>query len=90
MRIKAWAVLVPQTSDDQPGQLIPYGNGEQWQYPIFFNRREARAWRNKEPWARGSVVQVEIQVKRGTRDAATRGAAQIQGSSNSVCNNKHY
>lgn len=37
---QAWACL------SKPGHaLISYGNGEgQFQYPIFYTRREARAW----------------------------------------------
>jgi len=43
--IKGWTYLVSE--DDGKYWLAPWGNGtNQWQYPIFPSRKEARAWRN--------------------------------------------
>jgi hypothetical protein len=64
--IKAWAVLQPvrdELSKQQwPGFLAPYGNGNQFQYPIFHLREEARAWRAEDNRNRGKIVRIEIIV----------------------------
>lgn len=35
--VKAWAVMLPEG-------LRPYGNGEQFQLPVFHSRKEAIEW----------------------------------------------
>ncbi len=42
--IKGWAYLI---QEDAEYRLAPWGNGNQWQYPIFPSRKEAREW-NRE------------------------------------------
>lgn len=36
--VKAWAAYFKN------GELAPFGNGKQWQFPIFPSRKEARDW----------------------------------------------
>jgi len=59
-KIKAWAVLVPSDSNESPGELRCYGNGRQWQYPIFESRFEARQWKLEFRRDRGKIVRVVI------------------------------
>ncbi len=39
--VKAWAVV----QADEDNRLAPYGNGLEWQFPVFLTRDECRAWR---------------------------------------------
>lgn len=61
MKKRVWAWL------SKPGHnIISYGNGEgQFQYPIFYTRREARAWADKvcgNPQNLTRLVKAEIRV----------------------------
>lgn len=67
--MKAWAVL---TAGDEwmPGkgrsgrdELIPFGNGSQFQYPIFHSRKEALEWRKEDPFMRGRIVRCEVKIE---------------------------
>lgn len=58
----ARAVLTPADWEDHPASLWPYGNGAQFQYPIFQTRKEAQTWKNEAKWERGKIVRVEIKV----------------------------
>lgn len=53
-KIDAWAVL------SKHGRLVPYGNGNQYQYPIFKTLTEANDWRKESTYNRGEVIMVEI------------------------------
>ncbi len=55
--VRAWAV---QNSE---GRLVAYGNGGQWQLPIFPTRKEAKAWQKESPWDRGKIVSVVVDPK---------------------------
>ena len=55
MKIKAWAVLTPGET------ITPYGNGAQFQYPIFGTREEARSWKAEDSYGRGKIVRVYIE-----------------------------
>ena len=62
----AWAVLNSTRDEEEPGQLSAYGNGAQWQIPIFYSRREAIAWKREDQFARsGKVIRVEIRSLEG-------------------------
>lgn len=59
----AWAWL------SKPGHnLISYGNGGQFQYPIFYTRREARDWATKTCGSPGQLTRL---VKVTIRAAST-------------------
>lgn len=59
--IQAWACL------SKPGHnLISYGNGHQFQYPIFYTRREARDWVNTLCGNPGQVTRI-VKVKISAR-----------------------
>jgi len=53
--VTAWAVLFH-------GELGPWGNGHQFQYPIFFTRREAREWQRGHSWC-GMTSIIRVIVK---------------------------
>lgn len=61
MKLKVWAVLTPKDWD-LPDTLRPYGNGSQFQFPVFESRREAAKWKAESPWDRGRIVRVAIEV----------------------------
>lgn len=52
---RPWAVLTD-------GVLIDYGNGEQFQFPLFHTRKEAREWIAISAYRgeRCAVVRVEV------------------------------
>lgn len=58
--MKAWAVLTPKDWE-HPDQLRPYGNGAQYQYPIFHSRAEALDWK-RSGWGHGRVVRVTVRL----------------------------
>jgi hypothetical protein len=61
--VKAWAVLTPKRDrDGQADALRPYGNGgNQFQFPIFHARKEARSWRDEDSQGRGRIVRVSVE-----------------------------
>ena len=59
-RIKAWAVLVSKNQTDAGGKFCAFGNGLQFQYPVFQERKEAISWRNEDRNTRGKIVRCEI------------------------------
>lgn len=62
----AWAVLNSTRDEEEPGQLMAYGNGAQWQLPIFYSRKEAISWKREAPFVRsGKVIRVEIRPLEG-------------------------
>lgn len=63
--IRAWAVASP----DDEGGLVPYGNQHEWQYPVFYTKRELLAWKRRViVLNRSRIVRVEIrEVPRGGR-----------------------
>jgi len=58
--VRGWAVLSPQTWEENPGELTAYGNGAQFQFPIFPTRKEAVTWKAESTWDRGRIVRVQI------------------------------
>jgi len=61
-KIKAWAVLTPKDWEEHPDSLRAYGNGAQFQLPIFETRKEAQEWKAEAEWDRGRIVRVVIEV----------------------------
>lgn len=61
-KIKAWAVLTPKDREDYPDSLRAYGNGSQFQLPIFDMKKEAQAWRAEAKRDRGRIVRCLIEV----------------------------
>ena len=59
--VKVWACLTD-------GELTPYGNGAQWQYPLFIHRRDAIDWR-KESYDRADcrIVRVNVTIIGGRK-----------------------
>jgi len=60
--IRAWAVLTPKDWEEEPDELCPYGNGAQFQLPVFDKRAEAANWKAESAWDRGRLVRVVITV----------------------------
>ena len=54
--VKAWGVR------NEKERFVAYGNGAQFQFPIFPTRKAAKAWQQESPWDRGelSIVRVTI------------------------------
>jgi hypothetical protein len=44
--VKAWAVLVRE-ENPRSTELRPVGNGKQFQYPVFFTRKEATEYKTE-------------------------------------------
>ena len=60
VRFKAWAVL-----ERVERRLVPFGNGKQFQLPIFHTRAEAKEWVRDMPDSRGRIVRCEIALEEG-------------------------
>jgi len=60
---RAWACVWPDEG------LRPCGNGAQWQYPIFWTKREAASWKRESAERRPChIARVEVrEVPRGGR-----------------------
>ena len=63
--IKAWAVI------DRIGDLSPAGctcvdKEGLWRYPIFYNRKTAQCFKDKESWA-GKIIPVTITPSLGKK-----------------------
>lgn len=58
--IKAWGVLSHPRF--KKARLTTWGNGFQFQYPIFATRTEAAAWRDEDAFQRGKLTRVEIRI----------------------------
>ena len=56
--VTAWAVL-----DHRDRELDAWSNDRQYQYPVFYSRKEARAWQREWPAERGKVVRVTIRAQ---------------------------
>lgn len=55
--ITVWAVLGSE------GMLVPFGNGKQFQYPIFHSKKEAMEWRNDDKLSsRGKIMKVKVKI----------------------------
>jgi len=57
--VYAWAVL---SAGRRTSQLTPYGNGSQFQYPIFSTRKEAKAWKDEADWERGECPIIKVVI----------------------------
>lgn len=62
---RGWAVLTNKQWDGNE-EFAAFGNGKQFQYPIFVSLREAQDWRKESPESRGKIVRVQIRIE-GTR-----------------------
>ena len=60
--VKAWGVLVSKKQIDAGGQFLPFGNGAQFQYPVFPTKKQALSWWNEDRNTRGLVVPVRISI----------------------------
>ncbi len=62
--IRAWAVLTPEMGGRGPcDYLKPWGNGDEFQYPLFPKRKEALAWEHRNTPYKDHVVRVTIQIE---------------------------
>lgn len=59
--IRAWAVLSSKRWAADPDELVPHGNGAEFQYPIFATRIEACLWAGRS-YDSGRLVRVTIRV----------------------------
>lgn len=58
-----WAVLC--LADDRlPWVLNAVGNGQEWQYPIFPTRREARKWAKRAATWKVRIVRCTVEFDR--------------------------
>lgn len=53
--VKAWAVVNKKTKKN-PSELAAYGNGEEFQLPVFQTRDYARSFRDRNAWHNESKV----------------------------------
>ena len=60
--VKAWGLI------DEDDALMPYGNGYQFQYPVFPTKKEAMEYKKVIDWRYTKIVRVEIrEVSNGTK-----------------------
>jgi hypothetical protein len=60
-RVKyAWGVLVADNSQTKK-MLSPFGNGHEFQYPVFHTRTEAQNWYRRQLVAEGRIVRVSME-----------------------------
>lgn len=65
MQVKAWAWLSLEDGSNKP-ELVSYGNGAQYQFPIFLTRQEAITWKKDgcgTPGMLYRIAEVTITVK---------------------------
>lgn len=66
-RVKAWAWLSFQDVDSKHSELNEFGNGHQFQFPIFSSKLEAVSWKRQgcgTPGLLDRMVEITILVKR--------------------------
>jgi hypothetical protein len=59
--LMAWAWFVKE--DDGTYNLLPWSNGESWQFPVFPTRLAGSEWCAAHPWAssgKGKFVKVNV------------------------------
>ena len=54
--VKVWAFAKPN------GRIVAYGNGAQFQLPIFQTRKDAKDWQAESPWDRGELKLTRIKL----------------------------
>lgn len=59
-KVKAWAVLVSNNQTDAGGSFEAFGNCNQFQFPVFPRKKDAREWRNEDRNVRGHIIPVTI------------------------------
>ena len=59
IRVEGFAVLGARS-----GKLVAFGNGKQFQLPIFDKEKEARGWRDEDRDERGRIVEVVIKERK--------------------------
>lgn len=43
----AWAVINSKHAIDDPNEFLAYGNGEEFQYPVFYTKHDAKSFRDR-------------------------------------------